>query len=301
MFRNKLRMRPLLVTVSEWFGHTRAGEHNFRNMCEVSESDSLVFKQNPVAMRDMVRTAFFDAGCPTWPIDAAIYAFPLRIAKALGIELIVYGEDIAATYGGPNAEEKASAAQQISNDVVKPFGDDWWLERGHGKLPAMLRYPSPAEVATLEPIYLSYFIPWSGYNNAVTAYRMGFRDCEQEWQRGGCVENYDQIDSCGYMVHPWLKFPKYGHARATDVCSNWIRDGLISRDKAVDLVLEHDHVLDTRALDDFLAFTGISHRQFWARVDDLFNRDLFTKTSTGWALKQPVTKLSIPGGGQGMY
>ena len=30
-----------------------------------------------------------------------------------------------------------------------------------------------------------------------------------EWKREGCIEDFEQIDSVAYMVHLWLKYPKY--------------------------------------------------------------------------------------------
>jgi N-acetyl sugar amidotransferase len=276
-------MRPLIVTVGDWFGHTKAGERNFANLCSLA--DSYVFRQNSSEMRSMVREAFFAEGCPTWPIDAAIYAVPLRVAAMMGIKLIVYGENISGTYGGNDGEDVPSAKKQNDNGVVKNFDSTWWHNRGIN-LREMLTYPKPEIVNKLDPVYLSYFYPWSGYDNYKTATRMGFRDCAQEWPRRGCIENYDQIDSLGYMVHPWLKYPKYGHARATDVASNLIREGRMTRDEGLWLVRTHDADLDPVALDDFLSFTGISNLIFWDRIDMLYNRDIFEVDHNGnWRFK----------------
>jgi N-acetyl sugar amidotransferase len=285
-----LGMRPMLVSVGDWFGKTKVGQKNFEAMCNANNCDSLLFRQSPALMRKMVKTAFLEVGSPTWPIDAAIYSVPLRAAQMLGVELVVYGEDIAATYGGPGVVGGPSARRQIDNDVVKPLDANWWLARGI-TLPEMLTYPPAEVVENLEPFYLGYYIPWSGADNYMAAQATGFRSCDGEWGRGGCIENYDQIDSIGYMVHPWLKYPKYGHARATDVASNWIREGRITRDEGVDLVLANDHILDDWAADDFCRFTGITTDYFYAHIDTIYNLELFTKTGGNWSLKNPVSKL----------
>ena len=26
----------------------------------------------------------------------------------------------------------------------------------------------------------------------------------------GCNEIYDQVDSAAYLIHPWMKYPKFG-------------------------------------------------------------------------------------------
>lgn len=76
-------------------------------------------------------------------------------------------------------------------------------------------YPSNEEIeaAELEPIYLSYFMPWDGYKHHLIARRFGFKTLAHKWDREGFIEDYDQIDAPGYLVHSWMKYPKFGHAR----------------------------------------------------------------------------------------
>jgi hypothetical protein len=35
-------------------------------------------------------------------------------------------------------------------------------------------------------------------------------------------EDYDQVNSIAYLEHPWLKYPKFGFARATDIVGSGI-------------------------------------------------------------------------------
>jgi len=90
------------------------------------------------------------------------------------------------------------------------------------------------------------------------------------------------------VVHPWLKYPKYGHARDTYIACNWIRNGYITRDEGIKLVKENDHKLDPKALDDFLRFTGYSDREFWEIVEKFWNKNIFERTDIGWKLKDPI-------------
>lgn len=286
-----LGMRPLLVSTGDWFRHTRTGEQNFRNLCEVFDCDSYLFRQSPATMREMIKMAFIELGSPTWPIDSAIYSIPLRMAAMHQVELVVYGENISYTYGGPGAVETPSARRQIDNRAVLPLDRGWWGIRGID-LPPMLEYPPQETLNALEPIYLSYFTPWSGYRNYLTMSMYGFHSLGAEWRRQGYIDEHDQIDSYGYLTHAWLKYPKYGHQRVTEMASYLIRDDRMTRDEAVDLVLRYDHLADPEMIDDFLAFTGISTVGFWTRVDDLYNREIFDRGDGEWKIKQPVRKLS---------
>ena len=282
-------MNPLLVTVSDWFTHTKTGEHNIRNNSEVFGCDLIKFTTNPRTLKKIIRIFFEEYGSPTWPIDLAIYSVPLKISHSLNIPLIVYGENIAYEYGGPNAQETCSAKGQIKNDVVKEIDWDWLFKRGIDKKEIeFLKYPSMEIVDSLEPIYLSYFYPWDGRKNYLFAKRFGFRDAENEWKREGFIENYDQIDSIGYVIHAQMKYPKLGHARATDVACYLIRNGYMTREEGIKLIKEQDHKFDPLAVQDFCQFLGYSEREFWDIVDKFYNKELFEKTDIGWKLKKPI-------------
>ena len=134
----------------------------------------------------------------------------------------------------------------------------------------------------------SYFIPWDGYRNYQIAKQYGFRDLTHEWHREGYIEDYDQIDSIAYLMNVWMKYPKFGFARVTDVVGYWIRSGKISREQGASLIKAHDHKLDQRVLDDFLKFTGYSDKELWDRVEKFWNRNLFTKESGTWVSKSVI-------------
>jgi len=274
IMKNIMKMNPLLLNVQN-LSWTSTGFRNFKNMLEVfdCECEGLFLKRETA--RKMFRQAFEEYGSPTWYYDKAIYEWPLQIAVEKNILLIIYGENIAFEYGGPDAKETYSAKEQIKNDVVKKLTLDTYAKFNLEKI---------------EPIYLSYFYKWSGYENWKLAKKYGFRDLwdTREWIREGYIEQYDQIDSPGYLVHPWLKYPKFGHARATDVSCYYIRDGLITRKYAINLVREHDHKLDPWALRDFCNFTHYTENEFWNIVEKFWNKEIFENVNGRWELKNPI-------------
>lgn len=205
----ELGMNPLIVCVGDSYTHTKTGIHNLHNMSELVSSDLITYNLNHHTMRKMTGIAFEELGSPNWAVDLAIYSIPLKLAGKLDIPLVVYGENIAYEYGGPYARETYSAKDQILNDVVKPLDTDFWERYGitKGEI-EFISYPAKEVVDRLEPIYLSYFCKWNGRLNYEFARQHGFQDCSQEWNRQGFIENYDQIDSLGYLVHSWLKYPK---------------------------------------------------------------------------------------------
>ena len=54
------------------------------------------------------------------------------------------------------------------------------------------------------------------------------------------AENFDQIDSRAYLVHSWLKYPKFGHAAATDYTARYIRYGMMTREEAIPIIKARD-------------------------------------------------------------
>jgi len=289
IFKEVLKMNPLLIAVGDPFTKTKAGLHNIKNIGETFNCDLLTLQLSPDLVRRMVRIAFEEFGSPTWPIDQAIYAYPLKMAIKLNIPLVVYGENVSWEYGGVLDKETYSAKDQINNTVAKKIDWKFWFDKGIKKEEInMLIYPTQEEIenANLDPIYLSYFIPWDGHKNYEIAKKYGFKDLTHEWIREGYIENYDQIDSIAYLINPWLKYQKYGFARVTDVVGYWIRSGKITKEEGLKLIKEHDHKLDQKVLDDFLEFTGYTYKEFWNIVDKFYNKNIFEKIDDRWRMKE---------------
>ncbi len=293
IMKEKMKMNPLLLTVGnvDW---TETGLKNFNNISDAFGCDIISFQPNFKVSRKIFKKAFEELGSPTWYVDALIYSFPLRMCIKFGIKLLVYGEDINYTYGGEHNEETASALMQPYNDVVKPVWDIWFKDGTiTEKDLESAKMPSLEEVksAGLDPIYLSYFVPWSSVHNYEVAKRWGFRHLGHEYEREGSIDNYDQIDSIPYLLNPYIKYLKFGHSVATDNASRWIRYGLKTREEMISLVEEVDKKLDQGIVDKFCEFTGLPHPEFWIIMDKWYNKDLFEQDQDGvWHPKFKVGK-----------
>ncbi len=292
VMKELMGMNPLLVTVEDNFPMTKAGLHNIRNISEEFDCEIISLKPNIKAQKHIMRKTFERYGQPTWYIDRLIYTFPIHMAVKFSIPLLVYGENVTYEYGGEQQEETFSAKEQISNGVAS---DIPWEELIDDNIIInnleLCKYVSSQDINKIEPIYLSYFVQWNSYGNYGFAKSRGFKSLTHEWRRTHHIEDFDQVDSRAYLVHPWLKYPKFGHATATDYAAKFIRYGLITREKGIRLVKKHDHDLDPKVVNDFINFLGYSAKEFWAIVDKHYNRDLFKKDANGeWRLKDPIYK-----------
>ena len=277
-------MNPLLVSVEDNFPMTEAGKHNIKNISEAFGCDIISIKPNIKAQKKIMKYTFEKYGKPTYFIDRYIYTYPLHMAEKFNTPLLVYGENVSYEYGGDYAEETYSAKNQIKNGVASGIPTSEMLVDGVTLKDLNFFDPLSSDVLnTLDPIYLGYFIEWNSISNYKFAKTRGFHDLTHEWDRTNHVENYDQIDSRAYLVHPWLKYPKFGHAFATDYASRLVRYGEITREYALKLVRKHDHNLDPLAIRDFCNFLGYKEQEFWSIIDGLYNEDIFEKRDhSGW-------------------
>ncbi|WP_312470777.1 N-acetyl sugar amidotransferase [Neobacillus sp.] len=290
VFKELLNMNPLLVSVEDNFEMTEAGKHNIKNISERFGCHIISLKPNLRAQKQIMRKTFEKYGKPTWYIDRLIYTFPLNIASKFNIPLIVYGENISYEYGGAQRVETYSAKDQINNGVASGIDFEELIDENISLMDlSMCNPPSGEKIQELEPIYLSYFVRWNSYANYIFAKKNGFKDLTHEWNREHTFENFDQVDSYAYLVHPWLKYPKFGHASATDYASKFIRYGLISREEGIDLVKKFDHRVDQKAVQSFIEFLGYSQTEFYQIIDKFYNKDIFNKNLFGeWNLKESL-------------
>lgn len=290
VFKELLKMNPLLVSVEDNFKMTKAGIHNLKNISESFGCDLITMKPNIKAQKAMMKYTFENHGKPTYFVDRYIYTYPLHMAVKFNTPLLIYGENVSYEYGGANAEETFSAKDQITNGVAAGIEVNELLVDGTSlKDLNFFNPPSDTEIEKLQPIYLSYFVEWNSFKNYEIAKTRGFHDLTHEWDRTHHVENFDQIDSPAYLVHSWMKYPKFGHASATDYTARMIRYGLLTREEAVKLVNEKDHALDPRSVVEFCEFLGYSERKFWEIIDSHYNKNIFQKDKLSkWKLINPL-------------
>jgi N-acetyl sugar amidotransferase len=294
LMKEVLGMNPLLVTVEDNFPMTNAGMHNLKNISEAFGCDLISMKPNIRAQKFIMKQTFEKYGKPTYFVDRYIYTYPLHMALKFNTPLLVYGENVGYEYGGQGAIDTYSAKDQINNGVGTGIPLEELL--GDGVTLKDLNFfepPVASDLDKLDPIYISYFTPWNSLKNYELAKKHGFHDLTHEWNRTHHVEQFDQVDSRAYLVHAWMKYPKFGHASATDYAARFVRYGLLSREEAIALVKRHDHDLDVLCIRDFCDFMGYSEIEFWDIIDKLYNRDIFSKNEYGrWVLKNPIWEMN---------
>lgn len=277
VLKEQFGMNPLLVSVGN-LAWSHWGTHNAQNMLEHYDCECVTLSLSPKTSRKLLWYCLKEHGSPTWYWDRQVYTYPLVLAGKLGIPLVFYGENIAREYGGWGDQETPDAKSQLINSVADARDLDA-LARATGVDVKRLNAWEAGGInwEAVEPKYLSYYQSWSGWENWQTAKGDGFKAPVDDpfWFRQGFIEDYDQIDAAGYPVHCWMKYPKYGHQRVTDVASIWVREGRLTRPQAMEIVKKYDARLDVRIFEDFCGYIQMRPEVVYEVIKGQFNRTLF--------------------------
>ena len=181
----------------------------------------------------------------SWPEHVAIFTIPVRAAIAYKVPLIIWGENSQNEYGGPadNAESPYLTRRWLEEfgglnglRVSDMIGADGITEKELWSL----TYPTQEELDAfnITGIFLGHYIPWDGYENAMTSVKNGFAVYDK-WVEGSCVD-YENLDNYQTGIHDYFKFLKFGYGRTTDLISMAIRRGKIPREEGIVYVKNRD-------------------------------------------------------------
>lgn len=276
----ELGARPTVVTATTCH-LTQIGRANIDNLArfattiEVSPNKTVRAKLNRIALRLV--------GDISWPEHVSIHRVPFRVARHIGIPLIVYGECGPATYGGPPGSDGIRAMTQ---KFVSEFGGFLGLRAedfvGIDDITErdMEDYLAPSdeelEASGIEAIFLGGFEEWDSDRNARVAIEHGFQ-CKLPSQANWWIsENQDNVQvSC----HDFIMYLKYGYGRLAAQVSVDIRKGTITREAAMELVEQRDGLFPLVYLGVPLARTlaniDVSSDEFVSICNQFLNRDIF--------------------------
>ena len=92
-------------------------------------------------------------------------------------------------------------------------------------------------------------------------------------------------------MNQMLKFLKFGFGKVTEQASGAIRNGVMTRGEAIELVKLYDGKCSDRFISQFCRYVDITEEQFWKIAESYRNLDIWEKTGdaeTEWRLKYPV-------------
>lgn len=278
----EMGMTPLLA---RWAPHITSdiGERNWQSLLH-SGFDGVTAQPNGLFHRKLSRLAFEYYGDPFIPFIYGQLAWPFHVAVQNKINLVFFGENGEAEYGGdPSANDQ-------------PCWDNKHWERVYMKGASFCKLLdigvnigafSAIEAATYSPYYimpvlsnktrpqfywLGYYIQWHPQANFYhAAENTGF---EVEDRRSeGTYSRYASIDDKLDGLHYWFGYLKFGIGRCTSDAAHEIRDGDLERDEALALVAKYDGEKPVRHLTEVLDYLGMDEEQL-DRVADRFRKSV---------------------------
>lgn len=281
-------LNPLCVTATT-DSLTDVGRRNLDNIGKLGV-DHIEVSVNPLLRRRINRIALTEVGDISWPEHVAIFTMPVRMAVAMRVPLLVWGENPQNEYGGPAAAEEGHV---LDRSWLEEFGgllglrvsDLVELDGISRRDLVQYSYPSDEELKAVGAtgVYLGYFFPWDGYQNALIAQGYGFETFPHMVE--GSLAAYENLDNYQTGIHDYFKYLKYGFGRATDIANNHIRRGRLSRADAVALVRRHDGKFPWtylgRPLEEILREIDMTVEEFQAVCDRFTNKSLFNVDNRG--------------------
>jgi N-acetyl sugar amidotransferase len=285
----ELGARPLVVTASTCH-LTPIGRKNIDNLARFAETVEFTPNKTVRAKLNVLGTEL--TGDPSLPEHMAIFSVPFRAAVQFGIPTIFFGENPNAAYGGP-----------IGSDEAKTMTARWTMEHGgflnmrpsdfigvDGITEQDMEYyrlPPPSEMAKISAYWLGMFEKWDSRRNAHVAVRNGFTAKLPTYANYWPAENLDNSQT---GTHDFFCYIKYGYGRLCAQVSVDVRNGLISRYDAMNLVRERDgiypHEYAGVTLVDMLANIGKTPEWFESQVEKYINWGIFSHRFGG----RPILK-----------
>lgn len=254
-------MRPLAVTFSHnWYSST--GMLNLFNSLETFDVDHIMFTPKRSQVNSLAKKSLSTIGDACWHCHAGIGAFPLKIARDYGINLVIWGESVV----------ESSSRGTYSKPLMK-FDQDYFLKVSAKVKPEVMadsntpinelgtyRTPTASEYenANIFGIHLGDYIFWDEERQTEFIIdKYGWKETKIE----GTYKRYKSAECIMPGVHDFANYLKRGYGRASFHASADVRAGIISREEAFDKLVPLDSVVP-QGLDYYSEITGIGRDEF---------------------------------------
>lgn len=252
VIKTLLGLNPLLVTY-HGNNYTPTGMKNLINMREVFGVDHIFFTPSIHVLQAMNRLGMLMMGDMNWHAHAGIFTYPIRVAVQQRIPLMIWGEHGFMDLGGMHSYNDFVEFTYRYRHEHCLRGYEWYdfVEAApkYGEkltksdmIPWM--YPSDEAIddVGVRGIFISNYVKWDANEHGpLMIEKYGFMQAEEPFERTyRRMSNLDDMHENG--IHDYLKYVKFGYGRATDHCCKDIRSGRMTREEAVEIVRQRDHI-----------------------------------------------------------
>lgn len=295
----ELGFHPLLVTydANNW---TPTGLRNLHRMREVFGCDHVFGTPAIETLKKLNRLGMHIMGDMNWHCHAGIFTYPIREAVQKNIPLMIWGEHGFADLGGMhNYNDMVEFTYRYRHehglrgyewtDMIAKAG--YFNENLSERELVPWKYPSDAEIeyVGVRGIYLSNFVRWDANQHGPNMKKWyGWEESDEPFERTyRIMSNLDDMHENG--VHDYMKYVKFGYGRCTDHCCKDIRAGLMTRDQAIALVREMDHMIPSD-IHRWCDYVGWPIAKFHMIADQFRDPRVWRKECNLWIKDNPWDK-----------
>lgn len=291
-------LTPLLVTYNG-NNYSNTGLKNLSNMREVFNVDHIFFTPSIGFLKKINRVCQRLMGDMNWHAHSGIFTYPIRVAVEKKIPLMVWGEHGFMDLGGMHSYKDFVEFTYRMRHEHSLRGYEWYdiIEASkkfndeiYERELIQWKYPTDKQIEEVgvRGIFISNYFKWEpNKHSELMKEKYGFLESEEPFERTyRTMSNLDDIHENG--IHDYMKWVKFGYGRATDHTSKDIRDGKISREKAVLEILKRDHI-KSKDLKRWLSYVGWSEKEFDIVADS------FRDPNVWWIKNNQWVKLDIDG------
>ena len=261
------RLKPLVVQFDHGFMRPRLEENNVRTFKKLGV-DVLSFKPNWHVVRKVMVESLKRKGDFCWHCHTGIFAYPMQVAVRYEVPLLFWGEPSAeytSYYGYDETEEVDERRFNRFVNLGITADDMQGMIDMTGIDPRDLspfRYPPLKELRKLRvrSVCLGSYVPWDVKS------QVSLIEHELGWT-GNLVEgvpedySYEKVECFMQGVRDYLKFLKRGYSRTAHLTSLDIRNGRMTRKRALELAEQHDGKRPA-SLDVFLKYIDMTEAEF---------------------------------------
>lgn len=279
-------LKPLLVTY-HGNNYLPVADYNRDRMRHVFDADHMVVGPSVDVLRKLNRLCFRKMGDMNWHAHCGIFTTPIQIAVKFDIPLVIWGEiawDISGMYE-PDDFVEFSARVRHEHGLR---GFEWYdliddpVEKLSARDMNWAKYPTDEEILKVgvRGLYIGNFFKWDpNWHAKLVETEYNWKGAREPFQRTyRTFSNLDDRYENG--IHDLLKFVKFGYGRASDHVSKDIRTGYLTREKGIELVRKHDHVV-SEDLYYWLDYVGMREEEFWRIADGFRDKRVWRKNAAG--------------------
>jgi len=275
-------LKPLAVTWKPQ-SRTNVGKLNLANLINlgVDHQDITV---NPKVEKKILLETFKRKGSTAISMHLGIFNIPLILAKKFRVPLIIWGENSAAEYG---YNEQKDVRIDLNDKWLKNYGVTNSINYrdliSYGfKKKDLFFYTPPKDNYKVRQIFLGNYIKWDPIKVSNISKKLGFKNIKSP--KTGYY-NFADIDDDFISIHHWLKYYKFGFTRLFDNLSIEIRNGRISRSKALKIIKKSSFFPPTKDINKFCKYVNISTKEFFNISEKFRNKDIWKKKNNKWMIQ----------------